>query len=137
MAWLLGPTDDVNVSPTHLWDFWGKKKPRPSCCTRPFSVQVHTLLATGKIQLTICFCFLQLVHQQNAIFQSFRSIDKDGGLMPVLIVSFLERVHCSVIVDWGCFDRLYWSTCSFSVVILLFLIVTYTYGVILLNPCNR
>ena len=28
-----------------------KKKTRPSCCTRPFSVQVHTLLATGKIQL--------------------------------------------------------------------------------------
>ena len=79
--------------------FEAKKKPRPSCCTRPFSVQVHTLLATGKIQLTICFCFLQLVHQQNAIFQSFRSIDKDGGLMPVLTVSFLERVHCSVIVD--------------------------------------
>lgn len=99
--------------------FEAKKKTRPSCCTRPFSVQVHTLLATGKIQLTICFCFLQLVHQQNAIFQSFCSIDKDGGLMPVLIVSFLERVHCSVIVDWGCFDRLYWSTCSFSVFIVL------------------
>lgn len=48
-----------------------KKKPRPSCCTRPFySIQVHTLLATGKIQLTIWFCFLQLVHQQNAIIFS-------------------------------------------------------------------
>ena len=133
----LRPNRWCECEPHTLMGLLRQKKPRPSCCTRPFSVQVHTLLTTGKIQLTICFCFLQLLHQQNAIFQSFRSIDKDGGLMPVLIVSFLESVHCSVIVDWGCFDRLYWSTCSFSVVILLFLIVTYTYGVILLNPCNR
>lgn len=143
MAWPLGPTDDVNMSPIHLWGFWCKKKPRPSCCTRPFySIQVHTLLATGKIQLTIWFCFFQLVHQQNAIFQSFCSflrrtllIDKDGGLMQVLMVACLERVHCSMIVDWSCFDRLYCSTCSFSVVILLWWHVHVE--VILLNPCNR